>query len=131
MTHSFEEAIAACVGGVETAEAEDGCLQVRATARFPESFVGFAGHFPKAPVLPAIVQLAAVRLLVEQTVQQHLEGERFSRTKFRGMVGPAEDIFFQLKIDGTSDGWQGKFKITSEAMTTISSGSFAFTTVSA
>ena len=129
MTHSFEEAIAACIGTVETTKAGDDCLQVQASASFPESFIGFAGHFPKAPVLPAIVQLATVRLLVERAVQQHLKDERFSRTKFRGMVGPAEDIFLQLKIDGTTDGWQGKFKITSGAMTPISSGNFAFTTV--
>lgn len=131
MTPSFEEAIAACIGAVEITEPEGGGRQVSASAKFPGSFVGFAGHFPDAPVLPAIVQLAAVRLLVERALQVKLAGERFSKTKFRGMVGPEEEIFLQLKIDGNTDGCQGKFKITSEAAATISSGSFAFTAGSA
>lgn len=128
MRHSIEEAIAACIFAMETVEQEEGVLQVSASARFPASFVGFAGHYPDAPVLPAIVQLAAVRLLAEKALQLRLESESFSRTKFRGMVQPEEQIFLRLHIEGT--GRQGRFKITDTARKTLSSGSFTFRAVS-
>ena len=36
---------------------------IQGTFTFPPDFIAFAGHFPGQPILPAVVQLAAVRLL--------------------------------------------------------------------
>jgi len=130
MSNSIEAAIAACIFAMETVETEEGALQVSASARFPASFIGFAGHFPDAPVLPAIVQLAAVRLLAERALRIRLESQGFSRTKFRGMVQPEEEIFLQLKIESPFPGRQGRFKITGVAGEALSSGSFTFREVS-
>lgn len=49
-------AVATCA--VTTEKNELGGLHGEFT--FPESFIGFAGHFPGMPVLPGIVQIMAV-----------------------------------------------------------------------
>lgn len=36
--------------------------------RLPQDFLGFMGHFPGNPVLPALLQVAMVRLVIEEAL---------------------------------------------------------------
>jgi 3-hydroxyacyl-[acyl-carrier-protein] dehydratase len=64
----------------------------------PEDFAGFEGHFPGEPILPAVLQLMAVRLLAETMAGKPLESVGGERLKFKGMVRPAEVIMVRVKL---------------------------------
>ena len=78
----------------------------------PADFPGFAGHFPDQPILPAVLQLLAVRLLAESLLETPLTPVNGDRLKFKGMVGPDElvnlrvsrrDLAGPLKIEFSLD----------------------------
>lgn len=69
---------------------DDGSL--RQSFRFDEDFIGFAGHFPDYPVVPAIAQMLAAQLMIEQ---QHPEGMALlsvSHAKFLQQLPPMKDF---------------------------------------
>ena len=70
--------------------APDGTLTGR--FRFPPDFVGFQGHFPGNPVLPAFVQVAAARVVVEDARGTALIHCALDRARFRRTVGPEEPL---------------------------------------
>ena len=74
---------------------------------FPPHFPAFAGHFPGQPVLPAVVQLAAVRILVEKTLEKELIPVSIERARFKSMIGPDEPVTVHLTF--TED--QGEVRI--------------------
>lgn len=49
---------------------------------FPESFIGFAGHFPDNPVLPGICKIKAGLILLEQQYEATVEIKEIVRAKF-------------------------------------------------
>jgi len=59
---------------------------------FAPDFPAFAGHFPGHPVLPAIVQLAAVRVIVSATLGKRVIPLKIVRVKFKSMIGPGESV---------------------------------------
>ena len=67
-------------------EADNGVIQ--GIFVFPPDFPAFDGHFPGQPVLPAIAQLAAVRLLAAKHLGRDLTAFRLDRAKFKSMVSP-------------------------------------------
>ncbi|MCJ7600554.1 MAG: hypothetical protein MUO63_03520, partial [Desulfobulbaceae bacterium] len=67
-------------------------LSISAVFVFSDSFPGFDGHFPGQPVLPAIIQLAAVRYLAELGLGQSVRPGGYSRIKFRGIIQPDDEI---------------------------------------
>ncbi|ADH85813.1 3-hydroxyacyl-ACP dehydratase FabZ family protein [Desulfurivibrio alkaliphilus] len=83
---------------------------------FAPEFPGFAGHFPDLPILPAVVQLAAVRQLAELAVAGKLLTVGCRGAKFRGMVRPQELLTVSLHLvpRGEATGWQAKFKLTKD-----------------
>ncbi|MCK5803220.1 MAG: hypothetical protein KAI66_10325, partial [Lentisphaeria bacterium] len=58
----------------------------------PPDFVGFAGHFPGRPILPAFLQVVVSRMLVEKHVGRILETHRITRSKFTEPVLPSRDM---------------------------------------
>ncbi|MBM9604303.1 hypothetical protein [Desulfopila inferna] len=128
MKLSIEESIPECIGTLQVDEEAGGKRRVSAECLFPPSFIGFAGHFPGNPVLPAIVQLAAVRCIAEQALQQHLVAEKYSRTKFRTMIQPDQKVSFQLIINANEGGYKGKFHLRNAAQESIAEGLFVFNT---
>lgn len=70
---------------------------------FPADFPAFAGHFPGQPVLPAVVQLAAVRLLAARHLKQELAPITVARAKFKSMVGPDEPMTVTVTLDQSGD----------------------------
>jgi 3-hydroxyacyl-[acyl-carrier-protein] dehydratase len=85
----LKQAVAAAViGNVETTEG--GAAFGRYI--FPADFVGFEGHFPGYPVLPAIVQVLAAQHVIEQTAARPLRLTRLDKAKFHIRIGPLQEI---------------------------------------
>ena len=93
---------------------------------FPDSFPGFDGHFPGQPVLPAIIQLAAVRYLAEQGLGQSIQPGGFSRTKFRGIIQPKEEIEITVDLFAEEKQWSGKFTLKRSSKELVSNGFCTF-----
>ncbi len=123
---ALERSIGPCISHIQMVTREEGKVQVTARCLFPPIFCGFAGHFPGNPILPAIVQLATVRCLAEQALQKRLQPETYSRTKFRSMVRPDQEVFLQLDMTISQNSCGGKFSLRSQTDTSIATGSFVF-----
>lgn len=101
--------------------------QASATFVFPAGYPGFAGHFPGKPILPAIVQLAAVRYLAECAVGRRLTPRRYVKIKFKGVIVPGEQVSVSVALAGGPDGWRGTFKLSRPAGEPVASGLAEFT----
>jgi 3-hydroxyacyl-[acyl-carrier-protein] dehydratase len=77
----------------------------------PADFPGFAGHFPSQPVLPAVLQLLAVRLLAESLLATPLAPVGGDRLKFKGMVGPGEVVTVRVSLHDHGDLLKGEFRL--------------------
>lgn len=93
---------------------------------FSDSFPGFDGHFPGQPVLPAIIQLAAVRYIAECSLGQPLVPTNYERTKFRGIIQPDEEIEITLALHAEKKQWVGKFAIKRSAKEIVANGTCTF-----
>lgn len=60
--------------------------------RFPAAFVGFEGHFPGYPVLPALVQVLAAQHAVEAARGGSLRLVGVENAKFLIQLGPEQEI---------------------------------------
>lgn len=112
-----------------------GCMQVQQVDRearsgvaslcCPPSFPGFAGHFPEAPVLPAVMQLLAVRLLAESIVAVGLVPVAGERLKFKGMVQPDERVALRVSLKERVGQLAAEFSLDREGAP-IASGTLLF-----
>ncbi len=123
---SLEESIPSCNQKLITGKDEKGHLTIESTFRFPQSFSGFEGHFPESPVLPAIVQLTAVRYLAEAVTQKLLLPQKISKTKFRSMITPDQDIHINLFLNQEDNQYHGRFRIFHPNNDVIASGHCTF-----
>lgn len=98
-----------------------------ATARLrcPADFPGFAGHFPEQPVLPAVLQLLAVRLLSESVLATPLQPVAVERLKFKGMVGPEDAVSLQVCLHEQDGLVKSEFRLDREG-TPVASGTLIF-----
>ena len=101
-------------------------LSITSLFVFSDSFPGFDGHFPGQPVLPAIIQLAAVRYLAERGLGQPVRPGGYSRTKFRGIIQPDDEIEVVLDLLAEEKQWSGKFTLKRSAKELVSCGSCIF-----
>ncbi len=63
---------------------------------FPDSFIGFAGHFPDYPILPAILQTLLAQVLAEQLIGEPLQFLALNRAKYSRQLRPEEQIDVSL-----------------------------------
>ena len=64
---------------------------------FPQSFIGFAGHFPEYPVLPAYVQVLTVLTVIEEWKGGHLQLASVEKAKFHIELRPDQEITVQCR----------------------------------
>lgn len=107
---------------LQTDASKEGQLQVSAWFCFPGEYIGFGGHFPGQPVLPAIAQLAAVRYMAEEAVGKKMMLQGYKKAKFRGMVVPDDKFFIVLLMDECDDKWAGQFTIAKSDDSVVASG---------
>lgn len=91
----------------------------------PADFPGFAGHFPDQPVLPAVLQLLAVRLLAEALLETPLAPVNADRLKFKGMVGPDETVNLRVTLREQTGPLKVEFSL-DKAGAPIASGTLVF-----
>ena len=84
-----EEIIACSQGQVRILEANEGC---ELTFRLGDDFIGFRGHFPGHPILPAFVQLMMAECAVRRHSGAPLSLRRVERGKFLKPIGPNESV---------------------------------------
>lgn len=70
---------------------------VHAGVYLEPGFIGFSGHFPGFPVLPAVISLYLGFLLVEQHLQLSCRLVWVRRAKFTGPIFPGNTIHMQVK----------------------------------
>jgi 3-hydroxyacyl-[acyl-carrier-protein] dehydratase len=65
--------------------------------RFAPGFIGFSGHFPGDPILPAIVQVCAVVSLAEEESGKALRLAAVRSAKFLSPIRPDEDVWIRYR----------------------------------
>ena len=73
--------------------------------RFGPGFIGFSGHFPGNPILPAIVQIRAVVSLAEAESGKTLRLAAVRSAKFLSPIRPDEDVWirYRRRVDSGMD----------------------------
>lgn len=92
--------------------------------RFKPDFIGFQGHFPGYPILPAFVQILTAITIIEEHKKCRLELASVEKAKFHLPLHP------DLEIEVTCVQRQVQDKSICEARLTVSEGlasSFRFT----
>ncbi|MCL7487571.1 MAG: hypothetical protein M8357_05280 [Desulfobulbaceae bacterium] len=82
---------------------EDDSGVVTGVFTFAPDFPAFEGHFPGKPVLPAVVQLAAVRFLAASYLGKPLLLVTVNRAKFKTMIGPEEPVTITIQLDQSTN----------------------------
>lgn len=108
---SLQEAVRAALREWHMEEAGTGSVSLAGLFVFPEAFPGFAGHFPGQPVLPAVIQLAAVRHLVELALDRQLVPVECRRAKFRDIARPLEELEAKVILTEKEDRWLARFAL--------------------
>lgn len=71
--------------------------------RFTADFIGFGGHFPGAPILPAIAQVEMGRLLAEEWLDSPLRLLAVDHAKFLKPVHPDDLLRLECRILSRGD----------------------------
>jgi 3-hydroxyacyl-[acyl-carrier-protein] dehydratase len=73
--------------------------------RFAPGFIGFSGHFPGNPILPAIVQVCAVVSLAEEEGGKALRLAAVRSAKFLSPIRPNEEVSirYRRRVDSGED----------------------------
>ena len=59
---------------------------------FAPDFIGFSGHFPGYPILPAFIQVLAVLTMAEETKGRGLQVLTLEKAKFQKEIFPGQEI---------------------------------------
>lgn len=99
--NDFRKGIAAAALG----DVED-CGPDAASRRylFGEDFVGFSGHFPGDPVLPAVAQLRTVVSLAEECAGRPLRLAEIRSAKFLFPILPGKEVLVRYRRSAGDDG---------------------------
>ncbi len=65
--------------------------------RFSPDFIGFSGHFPGYPILPAFVQIMMACTLAEELKGHALEPVAIEKAKFLIEIGPDQEILVRIR----------------------------------
>ena len=59
---------------------------------FDQNFIGFGGHFPEYPILPAVLQVLLAQMLAEEVIGSPLSVCSLIRAKFVQQLRPGDQI---------------------------------------
>jgi 3-hydroxyacyl-[acyl-carrier-protein] dehydratase len=119
--NELRQAIVSSAIGKKT---EDDTNVVARRYRFKPNFIGFRGHFPGYPILPAFVQILTAITMIEEHKKYRLELTTVEKAKFHLPLHP------DLEIEVTCAQRQVHDKSICEARLTVTEGlasSFRFT----
>lgn len=80
---------------------------------FDNSFLGFSGHFPGYPILPAVMQLLLAQLLIEEQKGHKIEVISIEKAKFLSEIRPNDPVTVICTNADTDNGHRSKVKIVS------------------
>ena len=63
---------------------------------FDQNFIGYAGHFPGYPILPAVLQVLLAQILAEEVIGSRLSVRSLIRAKFVQQLRPEDQIGVHL-----------------------------------
>lgn len=84
----------------------------------PADFPGFAGHFPGYPVLPAVLQVLAAQVLVEELRGRPLRLAKLERAKFLRPVRPGEPLRVDCRL--RKGNWEARLEVQGEPAASFS-----------
>jgi len=84
---------------IQDIECDKSKAAIKAKVIFPKHFKGFEGHFPQRPILPAVIQVIAARVILETYFKKSFELTSIKKCKFRNMVGPDEPINYTIYFE--------------------------------
>ena len=96
------EVIKSAIGELENIDSDS----VRKQYRFDKNFVGFSGHFPGYPLLPAFVQIMLGIVLLETQKGFPIELNTVSNAKFLLQIRPEQELTVECR-DCTPGGKMG------------------------
>lgn len=127
---SLSSALNACCLALRYADKEGGEVEVSADFQFAATFVGFQGHFPGNPILPAIFQLAAVRFLLERLLGQTIRPKLYNKIKFKGMIRPEDAVTITAVVRNGGETRAVTFSLKRPHGEMVASGLLEFTVIS-
>jgi 3-hydroxyacyl-[acyl-carrier-protein] dehydratase len=94
-----EEINQTAVGEFVKSSPESGSQNFHPTA----GFVGFAGHFPDYPIMPAMLQILFGIIVAEKVLDTVLVMKKLDRAKFMVQIKPDEIITVSCRISRPAD----------------------------
>jgi len=83
-----KEIILSATSGIEESQPDT----IKQRYRFSHDFIGFSGHFPGNPILPAVVQILMALTLTEKYKGYPLKAASVEKAKFRIPLQPDQEI---------------------------------------
>jgi 3-hydroxyacyl-[acyl-carrier-protein] dehydratase len=77
-------------------ESSDGKLTARFL--FPVGFIGFQGHFPEAPILPAVCEIQAAVAMLEAWTKRDVKLREIILAKFSSPVTCGEEVMYSCSV---------------------------------
>ena len=96
--------IVQCMSGLTASGGE-----LSARFRFPESFIGFQGHFPEKKILPGVCQLQCAMSLVEERMKRQVVLREAVMVKFFHPIEPDQEI--ACTCTGMQEGTDSEFTL--------------------
>lgn len=93
--------------------------EVEAGMVFPLDFIGFSGHFPGYPVLPAVLAIYSGWLLAEISQKHEMELCSIRRAKFAAPILPFEKVEASLKKIDSESGNEDWYSVTLKSLSNL------------
>ncbi len=85
-----------------------------AELRLSKDFIGFQGHFPGRPVLPAVCMISAVLTAAQAAVNSSLSLKTVKSAKFFSPLVPDEPLTFDITLDDPREPKEVRAELSSE-----------------
>lgn len=103
------EIISSAVSGIEESQPDT----IKQRYRFSPDFIGFSGHFPGNPILPAFVQILMALTLIERHRGCRFEATSVEKAKFRIPLQPDQiiEVACRQRAGGDLSGCEARLSV--------------------